>query len=295
MQQVGAQHFATAQAVDPRKLPVPIEQFRRTAVVRLGHIWVLHRRLILQGFAALLAIVFIGGLYQARDTLVAAGETVVRLVQGEFVAAGFGIKKIEIKGQNLTSDADIATIIALSSGASTLTFDVQKAQARLSWLQAVESATVRKVYPDRIAVDIIEKQPILRWRIGDWTYLIDGSGQAIARDPGGYAELPLVVGGGANDDALIMVSTLERYPALREDLAALSRIGDRRWDLIYYSGLRVQLPERGVAQALAQLDLYQKEHALLDRDVTQIDLRVPGLVALKPTVRDDADPEKKKP
>jgi cell division protein FtsQ len=56
----------------------------------------------------------------------------------------------------------------------------------------------------------------------------------------------------------------------------------------------VQLPEHGVAQALDRLELYQRDYALLDRDVTQIDLRVPGMVALKPTVREAADPKKKK-
>jgi cell division protein FtsQ len=261
----------------------------------MGHVWVLHRRLILQGLAALFAVVMIAGLYQGRAVLGAAGEAVVGLIQGEFVTAGFGIRKIEISGQKLTSDADIATVMALSSGASTLTFDVQKAQARLSWLRAVESATVRKIYPDSIAVDIVEKEPILRWRIGDWTYLIDDTGTAIARDPGSYADLPLVVGHGANDDALVMVGALERHPAIRQNLAALSRIGDRRWDLIYYTGLRVQLPERGIAQALDRLDMYQRDYALLDRDVTQIDLRVPGMVALKPSVREDADGQKGNP
>ena len=63
--------------------------------------------------------------------------------------------------------------------------------------------------------------------------------------------------------------------------AALSRVGDRRWDLIFYSGLRVQLPESGVAQALVQLDQYQADDQLLDRDVTVIDLRVPGMLSLK--------------
>ena len=159
----------------------------------------------------------------------------------------------------------------------------------------MESATVRKIYPNRIAIDLVEKEPVLRWRIGDWTYLVDKTGTAIARDPGSYADLPLVVGDGANDDALIMVNALERHTALRQNLAALSRIGDRRWDLIYYTGLRVQLPEHGVAQALDRLDMYQRDYALLDRDVTLIDLRVPGVVAVKPTVREDADPKKKKP
>ena len=296
MQQVGADHFATAKPsiVDPRKFPVPVEQIRRTAMVRLGHAWVLHRRLILKGAAALCAVLVLFGLYQARDTLLAAGEAAVAMVQGEFAAVGFGITRIDISGQKLTSDADIATIVALSSGASTLTFDVQKVQARLGWLQAVESATVRKIYPDRITIDIVEKQPVLRWRIGDWTYLVDAAGAAIARDPGNYADLPLVVGDGANDDALIMVNALERHTILRQNLAALSRIGDRRWDLIYYTGLRVQLPEHGVAQALDRLETYQRDYALLDRAVTLIALRVPGLVALKPAQRDD-DSKKTKP
>ena len=52
----------------------------------------------------------------------------------------------------------------------------------------------------------------------------------------------------------------------------------------------MQLPENGVAQALDQLTTFQERYALLDRDVTLIDLRVPGLVTYKPTIRDDAEP-----
>jgi cell division protein FtsQ len=118
--------------------------------------------------------------------------------------------------------------------------------------------------------------------MGDAVYLVDGAGEAIAKDPGTYPELPLVVGLGAADDALIMIQALDRHANLKQDLAAISRIGDRRWDLIYYSGLRVQLPELGVAQALQKLDNYQQWFQILDRDVTLIDLRVPGFVALKP-------------
>ena len=288
MQQVGAQHFATAQAVDPRQLPVPVRSLGRKALIGIGHTWVLHRRGVLRVVAGLMALAAIVGLYQARDVFAAVGSTVAHMVQGEFVAAGFGITEIEISGQKLTSDADIATMMALAAGASTLTFDVRKAQARLNWLRAVDSATVRKIYPNTVTVDLIEKEPVLRWRRGDWTYLVDASGDAIARDPGTYTELPLVVGDGAADDALIMINSLARHAVLKKDLAALSRIGDRRWDLIYYTGLRVQLPELGVAQALDRLEMYQRDYALLDRDVTLIDLRVPGLLSLKPTVRDAA-------
>jgi len=287
LQQVGAREFANAQAVDPRKLPVPIRELRRNVAVRLGHVWVLHRRIVVRVAGAVLALLFIFGAYQARDAIGVVGSTVASMVQGEFVAAGFGIEAIEVGGQKLTSDTDIATMLALSSGRSTLTFDAQKAQARLNWLQAVESVTVRKIYPDRVVVDIVEKEPVLRWRIGEQNWLVDGAGKAIAEDTGAYTDLPLIVGDGAADDALIMINSLSRHDILRNDLAALSRIGDRRWDLIYYTGLRVQLPEQGVAQALSRLEMYQRDHALLDRDVTLIDLRVPGVDSGKPAIREN--------
>jgi cell division protein FtsQ len=92
-----------------------------------------------------------------------------------------------------------------------------------------------------------------------------------------------VVGDGAADDALVMIRAIDRFAKVKDGLAALSRIGDRRWDLIYYTGLRVQLPELGAGRALQQLQSYAERYALLDRDITLIDLRVAGIVTVEPT------------
>lgn len=294
MRQVGAQELAATQTIDPRQLPVPLNQISRKALIGVSHVWVLHRGLVIRAVAACMVLLAVIGIYHARDTVVSLGDTVYRLVQGEFAHAGFGVEKIQVSGQKLTSDSHIATLMAFSAGTSTLTFDVQKAAARLHWLRAVDSATVRKIYPDQIIVELTERDPVLRWRIGDAVYLVDNKGEAIAKDTGEYTDLPLVVGDGAADDALIMINSLGRHDILKKDLAAISRIGDRRWDLIYYTGLRVQLPEQGVAQALNQLEMYQRDYALLDRDVTLIDLRVPGMVALKANLPEPEKDAKKK-
>jgi cell division protein FtsQ len=282
LQQVGAKGFANAQPVDPRHFPVVIDRTGRNALVKAGHVWVLHRRLVLRGFGVLLALVLAFGMWESRNVIATAGTNVYRFVQGEFAAVGFGIDAIEISGQTLTADADIITLLTIGTGNSTLTFDAQMAQARLEWLRAVESATVRKVYPNKVIVSIVERVPVVRWRIGDTTWLIDERGKKIGTDIASYTDLPLVIGEGADTAAVAMVRLLDRYPDLKDNLAALSRIGDRRWDLIYRNSLRVQLPETGVAQALSRLEMYQADYQLLDRDVTLIDLRVPGLVALKP-------------
>lgn len=281
MQQVGAKGFADAQLVDPRQLPVPIADLSRRARINFGHAWVLHRKLMLRLVAAGMVAVSVVAAYEARDAIVAGAMNVYGIAQGEFAKAGFGIDKINITGQSLTSERTILAALGLEAGTSTVSFDADAALARIEAIPSVKSAAIRKQYPGELVVTIEEKVPMARWRFGDATYLVDEFGNPVARDDGSFRDLPLVVGEGAADDAIVMVRTLDRYPAITEDLAALSRIGDRRWDLIFYSGLRVQLPENGVAQALQQLDMYQSSEQLLDRDINVIDMRVAGMVSLK--------------
>jgi cell division protein FtsQ len=282
LQQVGAKSFANAQPIDLRVLPVPVSMPRRGLMVRANHAWVLHQKRIVRLAMASLIVATAGGLFAIKDTLSTVAMTGLRFVQGEFAQAGFGISGIHISGQRLTADADIIALMTVGMGDSTVTFDAQKAQARLKWLRAVKSATVKKVYPSEVYVDIVEKDPVVRWRVGSTTWLLDERGDRIGTDVSSFSNLPLVIGEGASDDAVAMSRLLDRHPKLQEGLAALSRIGDRRWDLIYRNGLRVQLPETGVAQALTRLDEYQAGYRLMDRDVTVIDLRVAGLVTLAP-------------
>jgi cell division protein FtsQ len=281
LQQVSAKGFANAQLVDPRSLPVPLNTFSRSARIGFGRAWILHRRLMLRLAAAGVVAIAAVGAYEARDKLTEGGVAIYNMAQGEFARAGFGISKINITGQTITSEAVILKALDINPSLSTLNFDADAALARIRAIPSIKSAAIRKVYPAELEVSVTEKIPMARWRIGDATYLVDDDGSPVARDDGSFSKLPLVVGEGAADDAMVMIHALDAYPAITDDLAALSRIGDRRWDLIFYSGLRVQLPENGVAQALRQLDQFQRDDRLLDRDVNVIDLRVPGMVSLK--------------
>ena len=71
---------------------------------------------------------------------------------------------------------------------------------------------MRKTYPGDVIVTITEKTP---WRAGAsmasplWSM---AAGEQIGEDRGAYGELPLVVGDGANDDAMVMIRALDQYP-----------------------------------------------------------------------------------
>lgn len=277
-----------APAIVRKTLPVALKR-RRGVLVGLGHLWVLHRKPALRALAliAIAAVVLAGYLFReeiAQGTMIGAD-----IVSGRAAEAGLGVAQISMTGQALTAEADIVAALAVDDFTTTFTFDAEAARQRIEDIPSVASATIRKVYPDRLIVTVTEKTPVARWRIDGETWLIDASGSGIAPARFENADLPLVIGAGAGDDALAMVNLVERFPQVTSDMAALVRIADRRWDLIYYTGLRVQLPENGVVPALERLGRYQAEYQLLDRDLDLVDMRVPEYVAVRPTVRDDSE------
>jgi len=286
LQQVGANAFATAIAIDPARLPALIAAPRPRNFLNLGRVWLLHGRLIKRAILALVCCAAAGGLYVLRDRIAIEAGALYVLGEQQLAHSEFGIAKISMSGQGLTSDHDILAALALTPQISMFNFDADAARTAVEQLPAVAEATVRKVYPNHLYVAVTERVPVARWRVDGKTYVIDGTGAKIADDGNDYPALPLVVGDAAGDDAMVMIRAMDQYPALKQGLVALSRIADRRWDMIYNSGLRIQLPEQGVAQALAQLTTLQNQFQLLQRDVVEVDLRVPGIVAVKPS--DDA-------
>ena len=284
MQQVKSETFlAGARIVDPRALPVPVRSPRRRIAINFGRAWVLHRKGMVRSAIVAALIASVGVIYQVREPVAFGAVMLAEAAQGRFVDAGFAIGEISITGQTLTGEQSVFDALGIEPHTSTVSFDVEAARQRIADLPSVETVSVRKTYPGDIIVEITEKIPVARWRVDGITFVVDGAGEQIGEDRGAYGELPLVVGDGANDDAMVMIRALDQCPGLNAGLMALSRIADRRWDMIYETGLRVQLPELGVARALSHLQSYQEQYQLLDRDLTVIDLRVANLVAVRPT------------
>jgi cell division protein FtsQ len=69
---------------------------------------------------------------------------------------------------------------------------------------------------------------------------------------------------------------------LAEKVSASVRVGDRRWNLRMSNGTDVMLPEGHVTAALDHLMQLQREHAVLERPLAAIDLRLPDRLVLRP-------------
>jgi cell division protein FtsQ len=203
---------------------------------------------------------------------------------GDFLArrVGLGVEVVTVSGAAHVSESRILTIAGIDSTSSLPFFDVAEARARLEADPLVKQASVRKLYPNQIAIDIVERTPFGVWQK-------DGDVRAIAADgapidevrDGRYADLPFVVGEGANERVSEFVALLDAMDELKPRVEAGVLVGERRWNLRLKSGVDVKLPETDPQAAIAALLRLERQSRILERDILAVDLRVAGRAFLR--------------
>ena len=169
------------------------------------------------------------------------------------------------------------------NGRSSLLFlDAAAVRERLKANPWIAEATVLKLYPGRLQIDLVERTAFALWQQ-------DGRFSVIA-DDGAVLEpyvaqrvlsLPLVVGKGAETRARDFLALLARYPQVKAVTKAAILVGERRWNLRLKDGLDIRLPETDVANALAALSRLDREDHLFSRDIVAIDMRLPDRLTVQ--------------
>ena len=196
--------------------------------------------------------------------------------------AGFGISEIHITGNRRTPYKQILEVLAMQPGQSIFSADLFGARNRLARLDWIASAEVHRRYPDAIFVTLVEKRPFALWQApmnarGEAPIaLVERNGNVITtRDLEKFSRLPKLVGEGAPQSAAELVDAVKSHRAISARTAAFARISARRWNLILDDGVIVKLPEAGWDKQLAALEHLIIDNGILERDVTEIDLRSP--------------------
>ncbi|KXF76821.1 cell division protein FtsQ [Paramesorhizobium deserti] len=230
------------------------------------------------GTVGVLGFLGLTGLYG----MVMGGHTpeVVKATTSTF---GFAIEKVDVAGNRETSDIDVLGALALDGETSLIGMSAEGAREAIAALPWVESVDVRKVYPGTVHVAIRERKAFAIWQRDRDLTLIDSEGDAIVPFSGRHAELPLVVGGGAETTAKDFVAQVAAFPHLSAKIRAYIRVADRRWDLLLENGVRVMLPEDDVPATLAAVDRLDQEKGLLSRDILAVDMRIQDRVSVRLT------------
>ena len=255
------------------------------------------------GLGLLFSLVLIGtaGLYGVirngqYEAFIAANGSVQDILAH---AVGFGISSITITSQNGVPETTILKAAGINPNSSLPFLDAAGIRDRLMALPMVADAQVRKLYPDRLMIDITERQPYALWQKDGVVTMVSSNGMPIGDLTDlKYADLPFVAGDGANTHVDEFLALLDALGDQKSKFRAGVYIGERRWNLKTNSGIDVKLPQQNPQDALKQLAEIERQSRILEKDIRAIDMRVPGKMEVLLTdeaaaARTDHQPKKK--
>ncbi|MEL6088636.1 cell division protein FtsQ/DivIB [Bartonella schoenbuchensis] len=188
---------------------------------------------------------------------------------------GFVVTNVDMGGNKRIARQDILKILGLDAYPSIVSFDVNKARFILERQAWIQSADVQKIYPNRVRISVVEREPYAVWQHDGIMDIVDHTGYVIAPFQAGLVQnLPLVVGHGAQNAAKLFIQELSAYPQLSDRVRAYVRVGNRRWDIVLDNGMRIMLPEKGAIESLSSLIKAGTTQDLFVRDVLSVDLRL---------------------
>jgi cell division protein FtsQ len=197
-------------------------------------------------------------------------------------SAGFRITAVAINGRKQLTQDEVLAIGGVNGRSSLLFLDAAVVRDKLKANPWIGDATVLKLYPGQLQIDVVERSPFALWQQ-------DGRLSVIAEDGAvlepyvsrRFLALPLVVGKGAETRARDFLTLLARYPQVRAATKAAIFVGERRWNLRLKDGLEIRLPENDAGNALAALSKLDQENRLFSRDIVAVDMRLPDRLSVQ--------------
>ena len=199
-------------------------------------------------------------------------------------ALGFDIAIVTISGQAELREQEILAAAHITPKNSLLFLDAADARKGLEALPLVKSASVRKLYPNHLVIDLVERAPYALWQKDGKVSIVAADGAPIDQmTDSRFIGLPFVVGDGANERLPDFMRLLTAANELRPKIKAGVLVSGRRWDLVMTNGLEVKLPEVNPQGAVATLLRLQRADRILDRAALSLDLRVEGKMFVRLT------------
>jgi cell division protein FtsQ len=103
-------------------------------------------------------------------------------------------EQIEVNGNHIVSREAVVQQFVRDRGRSLLRVPLDSRRSALEEISWVESATVQRILPNRIRIDLIERTPIAFLRNGTELALVDAHGVILDRPRGEDLQFPIVTG-----------------------------------------------------------------------------------------------------
>lgn len=238
-------------------------------------------RFLLKIIATFLALIFLG--LWLGGYLPAVRDNLNNWKVERLMAAGFVVEQIDVMGEGRLNERDIRLAAQIQTGTYFFGVDLEAARDRTESLPWVDRAVVRRLWPNRIVVQVVETTPYALWQHEGELHLLSDSGalivpvEAAASIPTG---LKVYIGPEAPQTAKHIEATLEPHSEVWSRVESLVQFPSGRWDLHMQNETIIRLPVENVESAVTRLAKLDRETFILSREVGTIDLRLADRIGL---------------
>lgn len=199
-------------------------------------------------------------------------EAVLQGIYTKSARIGFKLEEVIVQGRNKTDQETLLKALNIKRGDAILAINLEALRFKIEKLEWVRSATIIRQLPNILYIKIIERNPIAIWQNNQKIYLVDEDGTPIYTNNQQNYKLPIVVGEGAPAKTPEILEIIKNYPKVFENLQAICRIRERRWNLFLTGNMAVKLSDNSLKDSLANLEQLLNDNRICN-DVKEIDLR----------------------
>ena len=195
----------------------------------------------------------------------------------------FEIKHIKVIDSQQSKETDIREKISNLSD-NLLLLDKQILQNEIEQVPWVKRANIKKIFPNKIQVQVIENDPYAIFLNEGVPFLIDLDGTIITQisDQSIDTSMIQILGEKANENLESLIKSINiHFPELLNDIKSLEYIELRRWNMKLRRDLKIKFPDEKIDQSIINLKRLFFEQNVLESNIIEIDLRIHGRESVK--------------
>ncbi|MCP4431261.1 MAG: FtsQ-type POTRA domain-containing protein [Gammaproteobacteria bacterium] len=184
------------------------------------------------------------------------------------------IKKVKLSGSfEHIEQQEVESALQSYVGEGFFSLDIHALQKKLGEKPWADSVSIRRVWPDRLDIMIVERKPVARW---DEKHLLSDRAVVFAADVDSFQQLPLIHARSEKLGPLLSryYSMEKRFQALGETLVSLRQDNRGALDIELSDGMLIKVGRAQIEHKISRLmTIYEQQILPRRSEIRQLDLR----------------------
>jgi cell division protein FtsQ len=199
-------------------------------------------------------------------------------------ATGHGPAAI-VKSINISSDsgkqslAAIAAQVGIAPGTRTYSVNLDEVSARIAAIPDIRASAVRRLPNGNLAIRVKLHKAVALWTDGLDFYPLSADGTVVKRPIGLRTENTIVFRGPLPADISEIAKNARGLAPL---MNYMEWIENRRWNIHTNGGITIMLPEANPGAAVSALMMMDKNHGILSKKISVLDMRDSARILVQP-------------